>query len=79
LLTSDDSFEGVILNILTVLRRVVIALSIIAKEVEEGEEVLSEGIAVCGTHLSTPVVDTSPYINEIHYKVGNRLYIENAD
>jgi len=27
----------------------------------------------------TPVVDTSAYINEIHYEVGNRLYIENAD
>jgi hypothetical protein len=24
-------------------------------------------------------VDRSAYINEIHYKVGNRLYIENAD
>ena len=56
-----------------------IALSIIAKEVEEGEEVLFEGIAVCGTNLSTPVIDISAYIDEIHYKIGNRLYIENAD
>jgi len=54
-------------------------LSIIAKEVEEGEEVLFEGIAVCGTNLSTPVIDISAYIDEIHYKIGNRLYIENAD
>jgi hypothetical protein len=79
LLTSDDSFEGVILNIMIVLKPVVIALSIIAKEVEEGEEVLSEGIAVCGTNLSTPVIDISAYIDEIHYKIGNRLFVENAD
>jgi hypothetical protein len=54
-------------------------MSIIATEEQEQEEELFEGIAVCSTTLSTPVVDTSPYINEIHYKVGNRLYIENAD
>ncbi len=50
-------------------------MSIIATEEEE----LSEGIPVCGTNLSSPVVDTSAYIDEIRYKVGNRLYIENAD
>jgi hypothetical protein len=54
-------------------------MSIIATEEQEQEEELFEGIAVCGTNLSTPVVDTSDYINEIHYKVGNRMYIENAD
>jgi hypothetical protein len=53
-------------------------LRILATEEQEQEEELFEGIAVCGTNLSA-VVDTSPYINEIHYKVGNRLYIENAD
>jgi hypothetical protein len=26
-----------------------------------------------------PVMDTAYYIDEIHYKIGNRLYIENAD
>jgi hypothetical protein len=46
--------------------------------VTEKEQEL-EGIPVCAANLSTPVVDTSVYINEIHYKVGNRLYIENAD
>jgi hypothetical protein len=50
-------------------------MSIIATEEEE----LFEGIAVCGTNLSSPVVDTSAYIDQIRYKVGNRLYIENAD
>jgi hypothetical protein len=55
------------------------AMSTTATEVQEQEEELFEGIAVCGTNLSTPVLDTSAYIGEIHYKVGNRLYIENAD
>jgi hypothetical protein len=79
LLTSEDSFEGVILNIMTVLEPAVTALSITAKEVEEVGKELYEGIAVCGTNLSTPVIDTSAYIDEIHYKIGNRLYVENAD
>ena len=46
---------------------------------QEQEEDSFEGIAVCATNLSTPVLDTSAFIDEIHYKVGNRLYIENAD
>ena len=54
-------------------------MSIIATEEQEQEEELIEGIPVCGANLSSPVVDTSAYINQIHYKVGNRLYIENAD
>jgi hypothetical protein len=54
-------------------------MSTIATEVQEQEEELSNGVAVCGTNLSTPVLDTSAYIHEIHYNVGNRLYIENAD
>lgn len=52
-------------------------MSIIATEEEEEE--LFEGIPVCGKNLSSPVVDTSAYIDEIRYRVGNRLYIENAD
>jgi hypothetical protein len=54
-------------------------MSILATEKQEQEEELFEGIPVCASTISTPVVDTSAYINEIHYKVGNRLYIENAD
>ena len=53
-------------------------MSIAATE-EEQEHEMIEGIPVCGSNLSTPVVDTSAYITEIHYKIGNRLYIENAD
>ena len=46
------------------------------------EELQTEGeggIPVCGANLTSPVVDTACYIDEIHYKIGNRLYIENAD
>jgi hypothetical protein len=38
-----------------------------------------EGLPVCGANLTSPVIDQAEYIEEIHYKVGNRLYIENAD
>jgi hypothetical protein len=30
-------------------------------------------------NLSTPVMDQAYFIGEIHYKIGERLYIENAD
>ncbi|MFL6474761.1 MAG: hypothetical protein ACJ701_07115, partial [Nitrososphaera sp.] len=53
---------------------------------EKGEEEeahkqsqLEEGIPVCGANLSSPVVDQANYIDEIHYRIGNRVYIENAD
>ena len=46
---------------------------------EEEQEELSEGIPVCDTSLSTPVVDIAHYIEEIHYKIGDRTYVENAD
>jgi hypothetical protein len=54
-------------------------MSIIATEQQEQEDELFIGIAICAANLSSPVVDTSAYIDEIRYKVGNRLYIENAD
>lgn len=38
-----------------------------------------EGIPVCGANLSSPVIDQANYIQEIHFTVGSRLYIENAD
>jgi hypothetical protein len=37
------------------------------------------GVPICGANLSTPVIDTSNFIDEIHYQIGNKLYIENAD
>ena len=43
---------------------------------EEEQEELSEGIPVCDTSLSTPVVDTARHIDDIHYKIGNRKYAD---
>jgi hypothetical protein len=45
----------------------------------ENKETEETGILVCGGNLSTPVIDTTNYIGEIHYQIGSRLYIENAD
>jgi hypothetical protein len=50
---------------------------LIEKEVIEKEE--GVGVPVCGANLSSPVIDTAYYIDQIHYKIGNKLYIENAD
>jgi hypothetical protein len=46
---------------------------------QEQQSYLEIGIPVCGANLSTPVVDQANYIDEIHYRIGNKLYIENAD
>ena len=47
---------------------------------ENGEEdVVVEGIPVCGANLMSPVTDTANFIGEVHYKIGTRLYIEHAD
>ncbi len=47
----------------------------------EGEQELQleQGIPVCAANLSSPVVDQASYIEENRYRIGNRLYIENAD
>lgn len=49
------------------------------KQEEQQQSQLESGIPICGANLSTPVLDQSHYINEIHYRIGNKLYIENAD
>jgi hypothetical protein len=54
------------------------------QEVERGKEEqeaikVEGGVPICSANLSSPVVDTAAYIKEIHYKIGNQLYIENAD
>ena len=52
------------------------------EEVEEQQEQqsqLEQGIPVCGANLSSPVIDQAYYIEEVHCRIGNRLYIENAD
>jgi hypothetical protein len=48
------------------------------EEQQEGEAQI-QGIPVCGANLSSPVVDEAHYIEEIHYRIGDRMYIENAD
>ncbi|HET7391459.1 MAG TPA: hypothetical protein VFJ51_11590 [Nitrososphaeraceae archaeon] len=48
------------------------------EEQQEGETQI-QGIPVCGANLSSPVVDQAYYIEEIHFRIGNRTYIENAD
>jgi hypothetical protein len=54
---------------------------LLEKEEEERYEQsqLEQGIPICGANLSSPVVDQANYIDEIHYKIGYRVYIENAD
>lgn len=42
-------------------------------------EEIEAGIPICGGNLSTPVINKSDYVKEIHYQIGNRLYIENVD
>jgi hypothetical protein len=53
----------------------------LVQQVEENgeEDVLVEGVPVCGANLVSPVTDTAKYIGEVHYKIGTRLYIEHAD
>ena len=48
------------------------------EEDEEDEEDVM-GVPVCGANLTSPVFNTTNYIREVHYKIGTRLYIENAD
>ena len=51
--------------------------SLIQELEENGEDVM--GVPVCGANLSSPVYDRTNFIGEVHYKIGTRLYIENAD
>jgi hypothetical protein len=52
-----------------------VAMSILVEEQIEKED----GVPVCGANLSSPVVDKAYYIDQIHFIIGNRMYIENAD
>jgi hypothetical protein len=49
------------------------------QELGNEEEQELEGVSVCGSNLSSPVFDRTNFIGEVHYKIGTRLYIENAD
>ena len=51
------------------------------QQVEENgeEEIMVEGVPVCSANLVSPVTDIAYFIEQVHYKIGTRLYIENAD
>ncbi len=44
---------------------------------EQEEEI--EGIPICASNLTTLVTDGTNFVTEIHYRIGSRSYIENAD
>jgi hypothetical protein len=54
-------------------------INLIQRVEENGEEDVVEGVPVCGANLVSPVTNTANFIEQVHYKIGNRLYIENAD
>ena len=54
-------------------------INLIQQIEENREEDVAEGVPVCGANLVSPVTDTANFIAEVHYKIGTRLYIENAD
>jgi hypothetical protein len=53
--------------------------SILLEREEREQSQLEQGIPICGANLSSPVVHQANYIDEIHYRIGNRVYVENAD
>jgi hypothetical protein len=50
----------------------------VIQQLEENEQAV-EGVPVCGANLMSPVTNTANFIRQVHYKIGTRLYIENAD
>jgi hypothetical protein len=53
--------------------------SLIQQAQENEDNDVVEGVPVCAANLVSPVTDTINYIGEVHYRIGTRLYIENAD
>jgi hypothetical protein len=49
---------------------------LVEKQIEQQQE--EEGVPVCGANLSSPIVDKAQYIDQIHFIIQNRMYIENA-
>ena len=45
---------------------------------KQEEEDTSEGVPVCGANYSSPVVDQASFIEEVHFNIGGKKYIENA-
>jgi hypothetical protein len=57
----------------------VTTINLIQQIEENGEEEVIEGVPVCGANLMSPVTNKANFIGQVHYKIGTRLYIENAD
>jgi hypothetical protein len=51
----------------------------LVQELEKEEKQELDGVPVCGANLSSPVTNIANFIDQIHYKIGTRIYIENAD
>jgi hypothetical protein len=51
----------------------------VENETELEPELDIEGVPVCGANFVSPVTDTANFIEQVHYKIGTRLYIEHAD
>jgi hypothetical protein len=51
----------------------------VENETELETELDTEGVPVCGANFVSPVTNTAQFIEQVHYKIGTRLYIENAD
>lgn len=59
---------------------ILLSTQLIGQEKQEAQqELVFSSVPVCGANLSTPVIDKAYYISEIQYRIGDRLYIENAD
>jgi hypothetical protein len=57
----------------------VLQTNVLQQPEEEEEEQEVKGVPVCAANLVSPVTDTAYFIEQVHYKIGTRLYIENAD
>lgn len=57
----------------------VLQINVLQQLEEEEEEQEVEGVPVCGANLASPVTDTAYFLEQVHYKIGTRLYVENAD
>lgn len=49
------------------------------EEIESPRGLVYSQVPVCGHNLESPVDDQARYIEEVHYMIGDRMYIENAD
>jgi hypothetical protein len=45
----------------------------------ERELVEIDGVPICGSNFTSPITNRSQFLNEVHYRIGDKLYIENAD